>query len=61
MAARATFFEINLSGAMGDGLITSNTGGGGFGGQMNKSWDGIWLARVRRSSIGSPRTQSQFL
>lgn len=46
---------------MGDGLITSNTGGGGFGGQMNKSWDGIWLARVRRSSIGSPRTQSQFL
>ena len=46
------FFEINPSGAMGDGLITGNTGGGGFGGQMNKSWDGIWLARVRRSSIG---------
>ena len=46
------FFEINPSGAMGDGLITGNTGGGGFGGQMNKSWDGIWIARVRRSSIG---------
>lgn len=53
------FFEINPSGAMGDGLITSPTGGGGgrfggggFGGEMNKSWDGIWLARVRRTSIG---------
>ena len=46
------FFEINPSGAMGDGLITSPTGGGGFGGEMNKSWDGIWIARVRRTSIG---------
>lgn len=50
------FFEINPSGAMGDGLITGPTGGGGrwggFGGGMNKSWDGIWIARVRRTSIG---------
>jgi hypothetical protein len=48
------FFEINPSGAMGDGLISGPTGGGfgGFGGQMEKSWDGIWLARVRRTSIG---------
>lgn len=46
------FFEINPSGAMGDGLITSPTGGRGFGGEMNKSWDGIWIARVRRTSIG---------
>lgn len=46
------FFEINPSGAMGDGLITGPTGGGGFGGQMNKSWDGIWIARVRRSAVG---------
>jgi hypothetical protein len=47
------FFEINPSGAMGDGLITGPVGGGGgFGGQMTKSWDGIWLARVRRSSTG---------
>jgi hypothetical protein len=48
------FFEINPSGAMGDGLITSPVGGdgGGFGGEMNKSWDGIWLARVRRTAAG---------
>ena len=46
------FFEINPSGAMGDGLITSPTGGGDFGGEMNKSWDGIWIARVRRTVIG---------
>ena len=44
------FFEINPSGAMGDGLITSPTGGGDFGGEMQKSWDGIWLARVRRTA-----------
>ncbi len=37
---------------MGDGLITSPTGGDDFGGEMNKSWDGIWLARVRRTAIG---------
>ena len=46
------FFEINPSGAMGDGLITSPTGGRGFGGQMNKSWDGIWVARVRKTAEG---------
>ena len=46
------FFEINPSGAMGDGLITGPTGGGDFGGEMNKSWDGIWVARVRRTSVG---------
>ena len=46
------FFEINPSGAMGDGLISSPTGGGDFGGEMEKSWDGIWLARVRRTGIG---------
>jgi hypothetical protein len=48
------FFEINPSGAMGDGLISGPTGGGfgGFGGEMEKSWDGIWLARVRRTGNG---------
>lgn len=40
------FFEINPSGAMGDGLITS------VDGNVSKSWDGIWVARVRRTSIG---------
>jgi hypothetical protein len=39
---------------MGDGLITGpvGDGDGDFGGQMNKSWDGIRLARVRRSNAG---------
>lgn len=47
------FFEINPSGAMGDGLIAGAAmGGGGLGGQVNKSWDGIWVARVRRTSEG---------
>ena len=40
------FFEVNPSGAMGDGLITDVNGG------VNKSWDGIWLARIRRSELG---------
>ena len=48
------FFEINPSGAMGDGLISGPTGGGfgGFGGEMEKSWDGIWLARVTQTAAG---------
>ena len=48
------FFEINPSGATGDGLISGPTGGGfgGFGGEMEKSWDGIWLARVRQTAAG---------
>ncbi|MGE0812717.1 MAG: DUF5916 domain-containing protein [Vicinamibacterales bacterium] len=56
------FFEINPAGAMGDGLVTGpggsggGRGGGGGGGQfgapMNKSWDGIWIARVRRNATG---------
>ena len=52
------FFEINPSGAMGDGLIDPSAGGGGgggggdLGGGVNKSWDGIWLARVRRTPGG---------
>ncbi len=49
------FFEINPAGAMGDGLVTGPGGGGGggnFGGDMNKSWDGIWMARVRRTDRG---------
>lgn len=45
------FFEINPSGAMGDGLI-SGPGGGDLGGNVNKSWDGIWIARVRRDARG---------
>lgn len=43
------FFEINPSGAMGDGLIVP---GRNDNISVNKSWDGIWTARVRRSDIG---------
>ena len=52
------FFEINPAGAMGDGLVTGSTaggpggGGGGGGGGINRSWDGIWTARVRRTETG---------
>jgi hypothetical protein len=42
------FFEINANGLMGDGLLT----GGGQGGGFNKSWDGIWEARVQRLDDG---------
>ncbi len=53
------FFEINPAGLRGDGIIGS--GGGGFGGGgggggggfgVNKSWDGIWDARVARQADG---------
>lgn len=37
------FFEINPAGLMGDGLL---------GGSFNKSWDGIWEARVARGDWG---------
>ena len=46
-------FEINPAGAMGDGLVALSTGGGGGGGGgLNRSWDGIWTARVRRTERG---------
>ena len=49
------FFEINPAGLMGDGLLRVGGGGGGFGrfgGGANKSWDGIWEARVTRHDRG---------
>jgi hypothetical protein len=54
------FFEINPSGAMGDGLLVPAGGGGGggaasglgFGVTQNRAWDGIWLARVDRHERG---------
>jgi hypothetical protein len=50
------FFEINAAGLMGDGIITGSGGGrgggGGGGGGVNKSWDGIWEARVSRLPDG---------
>jgi hypothetical protein len=41
------FFMINPSGAMVDGLISDPTGD-----DTNNAWDGIWLARVRRTTLG---------
>jgi hypothetical protein len=50
------YFEINPSGAMGDGLVQPGTGtagsGGTGGGGVNRSWDGIWNARVDRNDMG---------
>jgi len=50
------YFEINPSGAMGDGLVQPGTGTGGTtgtgGGGVNRSWDGIWNARVDRNDTG---------
>jgi hypothetical protein len=49
------FFEINPSGAMGDGLVDPSVDPGfsdSFGVGINRSWDGIWLARVRRTPEG---------
>ena len=53
------FFEINPAGLMGDGIIGGGGGGGfgrggGGGGAfgVNKSWDGIWEARVAHRPDG---------
>jgi hypothetical protein len=49
------FFEINPSGAMGDGLVDAGSDPGfnnDLGVAVNRSWDGIWLARVRRIDRG---------
>ena len=46
------FFEINPSGAMGDGLIDPAQQDNDLGADINKSWDGIWVARVRRTTAG---------
>lgn len=43
----AYFFEINPAGLMGDGLLRV-----GSGNSLNKSWDGIWEARVGRDAKG---------
>lgn len=46
------YFEINPSGAMGDGLIDPSTNDGDLGAGVNRSWDGVWTARVRRGASG---------
>ena len=42
------FFEINPAGAMGDGLLEQAQGTT----STNRSWDGIWNARVHRDETG---------
>ena len=44
------FFEVNPSGAMGDGLVNPAAGGNDI--SVNKSWDGIWNARVQQTDLG---------
>ena len=39
------YFEINPAGLMGDGLLGATSG-------VNKSWDGIWEARVHKGAFG---------
>ena len=46
------YFEINPAGAMGDGLIDPSETDDDLGADVNKSWDGIWTARVRRGATG---------
>jgi hypothetical protein len=49
------YFEINPAGAMGDGLVDPAANPGwtnDLGVGINRSWDGIWLARVRRTMTG---------
>jgi len=41
------YFEINPAGLMGDGLL-----GRGIGFSADKSWNGIWIARVARRDDG---------
>ncbi len=43
----AYFFEINPAGLRGDGLLTT-----GQGSDLNKNWDGIWMAEVTRDARG---------
>ena len=43
------FFEMNANGLKGDGLMG---GGGGRGGGIEKSWDGIWEGQVARLPDG---------
>jgi hypothetical protein len=46
------FFEINPAGAMGDAQLIAAQGGATIGLVQNRAWNGIWLARVRRTDQG---------
>jgi hypothetical protein len=45
-------FEVNPAGAIVDGLINASSRDEELGSGVNRSWDGIWIARVRRSDRG---------
>ena len=50
-------FQTNPLGALSDGLVSASSNSSDdsqreFGGALNRSWDGIWTVRVRRSAEG---------
>ena len=50
-------FQTNPSGALSDALIAASSNSGDaafrdFGAGVNRSWDGIWMVRVRRTAEG---------
>ena len=53
------YFETNPVGALGDGLIAQgDSGPTAAGGTVNRQWDGIWIARVRRRTRRAGRRRS---
>jgi hypothetical protein len=45
-------FAVNPSGVKQDGVVSTGTGGGGFGGGVDDSWDPVWEASTRVTDAG---------
>jgi hypothetical protein len=45
-------FAVNPSGVKQDGVVSTGTGGGGFGGGVDDSWDPVWDASTRVTDEG---------
>jgi hypothetical protein len=45
-------FAVNPSGVKQDGVVSTGTGGGGFGGGVDDSWDPVWDAATRVTDEG---------